>query len=161
VTPALQFDFRSRGVGSIELSEPERWKTGHQRAPKLRLYDEIFKEKWGHLQGKLTVAQVLTRLMDDGGACGALALLLRVLLMVIDRTQRAFAAFANIPYQDPLARQELLRLLDDADETSVANCWTTRFGARPLRRGPGNESAKLRHTRRLDERALERGRLGR
>jgi hypothetical protein len=59
------------------------------------------------------------------------------LLMVVDRTQRAFAAFANIPYEDPFAQQELLRLLDDADAISVANCWTTRLGARPLRRDSG------------------------
>jgi hypothetical protein len=54
VTPALQFDFLSHAGGSIELSEPERWKTSHQRATNPNLNDDIFKGNRGHIERKLT-----------------------------------------------------------------------------------------------------------
>jgi hypothetical protein len=57
---ASPYDVPSRSVSSIGSSAPQRWKTGRQRATKPHMYDDIFKEKWGHLQGKLTVERQRT-----------------------------------------------------------------------------------------------------
>ena len=55
MTPALQYDCPSHAVGSIGSSARQGWKTGRQRGAKPHLDDDIFKEMWGHLQGKLTM----------------------------------------------------------------------------------------------------------